>query len=224
MIKEYLNWDSDFFKINIWKITSENILDINGISFDNGLTYFFSKDQISEFDPYLKDVKITYRKKIPTNTIHVYDQCIHSIFNKNIISDQLLNLTYQSGEYSRFNKDLNLPQRKFFELYKLWISNSVKGILSDEVLVYEVNEDIVGFITMKNINSVCKIGLIAVDTTKRGMGIGKKLMNAVDLWAFKNNCKEVVVETQEENLVACNFYEKLDFVINKKDYIYHIWK
>lgn len=159
------------------------------------------------------DRKISYQKDVQNvedqNGIKSYE---------GPLTDKLLQLAFQSGEYSRFKIDARLGVEKFRSLYKLWIS---KAIDSNSILT---NADQSGMITYV-INEYClNIGLIAVDETVRGKGIGKKLMRGAEKKAFELGLKTILVPTQEDNQTACRFYESLGYTAMEKVYVYHWWK
>lgn len=49
---------------------------------------------------------------------------------------------------------------------------------------------------------------IRIDTEYRGMGIGKKLFDSAMKWSKKRDCKLMKIETQNNNVSACEFYHK----------------
>ncbi|MGB0427775.1 MAG: GNAT family N-acetyltransferase, partial [Flavobacteriales bacterium] len=81
-----------------------------------------------------------------------------------------------------------------------------------------------GFVTLGEKNKRANIGIIAIDHSTRGKGVGKLLMQAADDWAFQNNYATIQVITQGENEGACRFYEACGFEQEQLDYFYHIWR
>lgn len=47
----------------------------------------------------------------------------------------------------------------------------------------------------------------------RRSGVGEKLVNAVERWARARRCRALDVETQNTNVPACRFYERLGFTL-----------
>src|SRR5690606_27130927 len=62
--------------------------------------------------------------------------------------DQLLQLTLESGEYSRFAIDKNFVNNEYRKLYTKWIENSIDKINAIEVLLAVEGESILGFVTL----------------------------------------------------------------------------
>lgn len=223
MNHNYLEWDSNFFETEVYKCICDDISLFDASKLSNGLTYLFSKKEIIDLKGLLYDQKVTFKKNIHQHQIKI-DQNIEVVSADSEISEELLKLSYQSGEYSRFKKDPKIPSNKFLDLYQLWIVNSVNRSFSDEVFVYKVDGVEVGMITVKKQQDFCKIGLLAVDNSQRGKGIGKKLMDAAEKWALEHGCVTIFVETQQNNMLACEFYKKRSYHVDQKEYIYHLWK
>jgi len=62
-----------------------------------------------------------------------------------------------------------------------------------------------------------------VSEKERGKGIGKKLLDFVEAKALDSSLQEIIVETQERNVSAANFYIKNSFSLAKKIRLYHLW-
>ncbi len=173
---------------------------------------------------FLADEKVTYTKQI-VNLPDNRDPSVVSVLPTDEATDLLNELSYQAGEYSRFKRDPMLPVSKFKELYKLWMVNSVKRIIAKEVFAVHDNGIYKGMITLGIKNGVPDIGLIAVDGQYRGMGIGRKLIEAAEQWAVNEEKRNTIqVVTQGLNREACLFYEKNGYRISSKNYIFHWWK
>lgn len=50
---------------------------------------------------------------------------------------------------------------------------------------------------------------IRVTPGYRGCGVGRRLFERVETWAATHGCRELTVETQNINVPACRFYERL---------------
>ncbi|QXP69635.1 GNAT family N-acetyltransferase [Polaribacter sp. R2A056_3_33] len=223
MIAEYLEWDSIFFGVDVYRGKCKSAVKANEIQLNKGLTYLFCKEEVKLQEKSLFDVKITFAKRLTKKRLKIDSQIIsYPLDNK--VSKELLNLTYQSGQYSRFKIDPKIPNDKFLDFYKLWISNSVNRSFSNEVFTYKIDGIDVGLITLKKDKETCKIGLLSVDEVQRGKKIGSKLMLAAEKWALDNECKEILVETQEQNKIAVAFYKRMKYNIVQKEYIYHLWR
>ena len=99
----------------------------------------------------------------------------------------------------------------------------LKKKICDSVLIYKKEKKIVGFITLKRLESRVDIGLIAVDHNYRGKGIGQILMKSAEKWALERQINTIQVVTQIVNVPACLFYKKNKYKIKNIEYIYHFW-
>lgn len=227
MIIRRLDWDSDFFNIEIGEIQENKFKTYSKDAKAFKLIYYKS----SKID----DFKIDGFKETYTGTKVVYSNYnlkSSTIKNDFVIpvrtikyDDDLYRLAFQSGHYSRFKKDVNFSKAQFESLYRVWVDNSIKKGYAEDVLVYHENNTIKGFVSYSIIsNYEAVIGLIAVDELSRGLGIGKALINEVTRLLQKNNVSTLHIPTQQDNLVACNFYNKMGFKINSKQVIKHFWK
>lgn len=76
------------------------------------------------------------------------------------------------------------------------------------------NEILTGQIMiLKYWNSYCYINDIRISKDHRGKGIGKALIEKAIEWAKSKNCIGLEAETQDVNVNACRFYEKMGFIL-----------
>lgn len=135
----------------------------------------------------------------------------------------LENLAIQSGEYSRFAVDPNIPRKQFIDMYKTWIWKSLRKELADEVFVLQDTDRIAGMVTLGEKNKRGDIGLIAVDSASRNKNFGQTLVRAAQNWFMVNNYQFGQVVTQGQNTAACNLYKKCGYTVEKTEYSYHFW-
>ena len=232
---EILDWDSNFFDIKICRVngTIENSIELSDIlkelkESETDLVYYSSPKPLQNFEelslPYkidLVDKKITYLKKI-TENIGISESVTE--FIGEYPDDKLIQLAIESGIYSRFNVDKRIGRQKYEAMYKTWIINSVNKKIAKNVLVYLDNQQIVGFVTLGEKKLRADIGIIAVDSSVRGRGIGTSLMFSAENWFLKNDYQLMQVVTQGDNLAASKLYESCGFVIEQAEYFYHMWK
>lgn len=215
---EFLKWDSDFFgskigRYNYLSDTESFPEDENFKIYD--LVYIFSNKPIPSLFNCLMDIKVFYEKltveKPKSNNLSAFDPNLHS-FN------QLLELVYLSGHESRFLKDPFFGVKDFEKMYKKWIEKSLEDQLS-QVLVYAERDNLIGFVSFSNGQSINKIDLIAVKKSHQGKGIGALLIDGVEnRLGIK---KKIRVPTQQSNLGACKFYNNQGFNKVETRYIYH---
>lgn len=232
---DILNWDSNFFNNKICRINGSitNVDELSNILIelskqDIDLAYYSSPFALGGhllisklYSINLVDRKTTYVKKI--NQDAPFHNSVIKYASK-YPNQKLLDLSVQSGVYSRFKVDNKIGRSKYEELYKEWITNSVNKKIAKEVLVYLQNE-IAGFVTLGEKNSRADIGIIAVDEHYRGKGIGKGLMLSAEKWfANYSNFTQIQVVTQGDNAPACKLFESCGYKVDKVDFFYHLWR
>jgi len=235
---EYLDWDSSSFGFKVGQIVFEDYF------FENELNYLLDKAIQEKYK--LIYVFIPENKEILSNTlkkrngklvdrkiiykIDLRDKAIQEE-NKNIfdwtgepLTNELLLLTYSSGQFSRFLLDKQLPKNVFQSMYKEWIEKSLSGELADKVYVAVEKEKVIGFVTVKiSVNKIGEIGLIAIEKNAQGKNIGTKLIHKCFNYLRNNNIRKLLVPTQLDNIKACKFYEKNGFSKYLVTNIYHFW-
>jgi dTDP-4-amino-4,6-dideoxy-D-galactose acyltransferase len=173
---------------------------LGGILVDHKVTYLIDLKKISLTpDPSVK----SYTEKKP--------------------SDDLINLAYESGNFSRFQNDPNLTEQQFKNIYKTWITNSVNHTFADDVLGIVENNKLLGMVTVGEKNNRGDIGLLAVSEKARGKKIGTRLVNAALHYFIQKNYSQSQVVTQQENIPACKLYEKCGYHVEKIEYFFHFW-
>ena len=129
-----------------------------------------------------------------------------------------------AGENGRFGNDPSIPKEIYRELFKCWIRNSVKKVIADEVLVYKVDEEIVGFATIKVEGDKGYAPLLAVKREYEGKGVSFALMRAIETRLIENNCKYVLSGTQEINKKALATFKRYGLKPQPAEFIYHLWR
>lgn len=229
----HLAWDSHFFgkKIGRIDITDDYISLVEKLEkvfpqqYD--LIYVFGNKStdipneiLRNFNGKLVDKKITYTAKIEDlrtkTTVEIKE------FDKQNGS-HLYDLAYLSGTHSRFRLDESLDIEKFKRLYREWIDKSVSHQIAKRVFVYEDNGQIKGMITLGIKEKAASIGLIAVDETLQGKGVGMSLIDACVEYCKTETIATLDVATQLDNTQACRFYEKCGFTEKSVQNIYHFW-
>ncbi|MFA5298276.1 MAG: GNAT family N-acetyltransferase [Lutibacter sp.] len=181
MKAKLLEWDSVFFKKKVGEVAflkDEILEDMEG--FD--LLYVRQTDdepfEIDHFRQTYTETKVIFSKTLSKNN-ELIDNCIFSVFDIDICKEQIYNLAFESGKFSRFKLDENFKVHEFEELYKIWVDNSLNKKFADNMLVFKQNDTILGFVTYKIFENYAAIGLIATALKMQGTGIGSKLIQAV---------------------------------------------
>ncbi len=224
-----LKWDTDFFGYKVGKLLlNDNNLDENLlINNDFKLIYLFSNEPLSEdlvkkHNLFLSDEKIDLITNVSNLTYNKFEN--ENLVELNILDDNLLDLTFQSGHFSRFKIDSNFKNNEFETLYTAWIEQSISHENADKVIGFSINNKVVGFITFVLKNNMFDIGLIAVNEQHRSLKIGKQLLAYVFNYSLSKKVDFVTVTTQNKNQGALKFYLQNGFSINQTTYIYHLWK
>jgi dTDP-4-amino-4,6-dideoxy-D-galactose acyltransferase len=235
---QILDWDSEFFEIIIARVLPQRLTTVQLEQIIAGmkekkvrLAYWSSnpndkKSQLAALacQGYLADRKVMFVADIeqvqePAGRL----RWVIEEYTDTYTNNELENLAIQAGAYSRFKLDPRIPERKFEDLYKLWIRKSVNREIADTVLVARHAGNVVGMVTVGEKNGRSDIGLISVDTCMRGKSIGRSLVSAAQKWGRKKGYNFTQVVTQEENIVACKLYERCGYRIDKTKYLYHFW-
>jgi dTDP-4-amino-4,6-dideoxy-D-galactose acyltransferase len=124
---------------------------------------------------------------------------------------QLRKLTSGLYSFSRIDNDPLIPKDPASKFYVKWIENSVLGKVADSVLVWLEHGKIAGYITLQKKG---QIPLIGVSKKFQGKGIAKKLLSA-SFRRFKEwGVREVIIETQMDNIPALRAYQSVGFKIS----------
>jgi len=229
-----LEWDSSFFGYQVGKLQGlsisyeglDSLMKIERTKKTKLVYWFVQPTDLCSLELAKKlklqpvDIKVTYQKETRKNLI---DENITSLLNCEL-SPKLLSLAYQSGWQSRFKTDSKFNNFEFERLYATWIEKSIKGESSLDVLGYTKNDEVLGLVTIDHKkDNTASIGLIAVDSSARSIGIGTKLMEASESLSFIKGIRNLTVATQRDNTQACNFYKSIGYDIIEEVYIYHIW-
>lgn len=115
----------------------------------------------------------------------------------------------------------DVPKDKIIKFFKLhWGSTEMvisSGIYDCSVLdgfaVLNEEDKIIGLITYIIKDMECEI--ISLDSTEEGKGIGTTLVQEVEYFAKKKNCKIIKLITTNDNLLALKFYQKRGFIMSR---------
>lgn len=97
-----------------------------------------------------------------------------------------------------WEKEFDLSNWGFFMAY----DNDVP--IGGATLVYNTKE----INLLSNRSDLSVLWDIRVAPEYKSINIGTKLFNHAIEWSIKHNCKQMKIETQNDNVPACKFYEK----------------
>jgi dTDP-4-amino-4,6-dideoxy-D-galactose acyltransferase len=231
-----LEWDTEHFGYKIASVRPSKLEIkelhslINELKTNNfKLAYCFvnPSDEVSNNSlisscGFISDEKVSFVMNIRQLENLIYSSNVCS-YKSNFTSEKLKLLALQSGLYSRFKMDKKFVNNEYEKLYSEWINKSVNKEIADEILVYYIDEEEKGFVTLSMKNETGSIGLIAVDEKERGHSIGKELMKAAFSTFKEKDIINIEVATQKANTRACEFYKSLGFEIGTVENIYHLW-
>lgn len=234
MVKDFeiLDWDSEFFGFKVARISSNisqkyykeliselyhfnvELIYFNS-SFDPSESEFYSILKIDEVVELSKELKLkkNFHPKV-------------KFFNQSEATLEMKNLVRRIARRSRFYFDDNITTAKVYKLYDIWLDKSVNGIGADTVLVYEENNKIKGFATVKvnENNGVGVIPLMGVESKSEGKGISFMLMEAIESYLLEKKCSILRSSTQAKNLKALKVYERFGIKCESGSVINHLWR
>ncbi len=228
---QVLDWDTNFFGYKVGKISLINNEIVDFIDFqknDFELIYLFSEFNIDEnllkkTQAKLQDIKIELTKDLDLKNNYLEQNGNVQLKEITKFSEELYHLVLESGAHSRFKLDKHFVNNEFDLLYKAWIQNSLNDTNAKVIGAY-INNELLGFVSLSLKSGIADIGLIAVHEKARGNHIGKKLLESAYMYSIQNQSNYITVVTQEFNKQAMLFYLNNGFIINKKTFIYHLWK
>lgn len=155
-------------------------------------------------------------EKISADNLQLVNK-IDSTFTVN--SKLKLNLTgnkfsYEIESVSPYKKTYEYEQPEYEQPeYSAYIDNNIRTVFfafEEETLVGQM-------VILKYWNRYACINDIRIKDQYRGKGIGKALMGKAIEWAHEHNCVGVEAETQDINVKACLFYERLGLTLGGVD-------
>ncbi|MBN2858049.1 MAG: GNAT family N-acetyltransferase, partial [Candidatus Delongbacteria bacterium] len=178
-------------------------------------------DRREIFRDKLIDQKVIFKKSLQES---VADAPGISEYNASAVSPELYEIALESGKYSRFKTDKELPTGSYEKLYRKWIEKSVSKEIADKVFVFFEDRRILGLITVKKKNTHGEIGLLGIHPDAQGKGIGSILISAAENYVISEEGSLMEVATQYGNSPACRFYEKNGYSVKSIFNYYHIRK
>lgn len=228
---EILDWDSQFFGIKIARLSSQlkaehfQMIAAKLASHQVQLAYFnstFSVPQNEYFEGYLLDKRISLINRLKNSRI--WDPRI-KFYDKKFLSADMNKLSRRVAESSRFFYDTRIPNSKVYEMYEIWLKKSIKKEMATETIIFEEDNHIRGFATIKALdNRKALIPLFAVDRKHEGKGISFLIMQAIETYLLQNNFEYLESETQAYNFKALKVYERFGIKCEQSHQIFHLWR
>jgi len=147
--------------------------------------------------------------------------------NKNLIVEfgcqdrveEIIKLAEKMYIYDRFHNDPLIPKERADKLHGVWLDNSCKKRVVDEVIIGVLNGKLAGFVTCKLHRKLeeitgLKVGTIVLVGTSpefRGQSVAYTLTIESLKWFKRKGIRFVEVGTQISNIPASRLYEKAGF-------------
>jgi len=178
---------------------------------------------------------------VPAGTARLVEAGVRTVFRKELhdetlrppagivrlrppVPGVLRSLARSAHTDTRFFADGNFSPEKAAELYELWLTKSVDGLLADQVFAAGPREGPLGYATVRRTREgEANIGLIAVAPEARGRGLGRALVDACCAWAAMQAMTSISVVTKEHNAAACGLYAACGFSLAERRTWYHLW-
>ncbi|MGG0120684.1 streptothricin N-acetyltransferase SatA [Bacillus paranthracis] len=129
---------------------------------------------------------------------------------------------------SKVNRRIEYTVEDVPRYEKIYLQNDNEELTYNEyinkpnqvIYIALLHNQIIGFIVLKkNWNHYAYIEDITVDKKYRTLGVGKRLVDQAKKWVKEGNMPGIMLETQNNNVAACKFYEKCGFVIGGFDFL-----
>lgn len=124
---------------------------------------------------------------------------------------------FLDGKWSYNEKLYDTPTQKYYPAEEINSNDYIDNINKAIFFACIDNKCIGQIILRKNWNNYCFIEDISVAKNYRRNGIGKVLIDKAQNWANSNGLAGLMLETQNNNLIACRFYLKQGFEIGSVD-------
>lgn len=175
----------------------------------------------------LADVRVNFMRQTKVHRHDMRDRRGNMFeiqpYSGEVVGPALVELARQAGEYSRFRTDPRIDSRVFEAIYDAWLIRSARREIADEMYVATFESRPVGLLTLAESMGRGTIGLLSVDRSIRGRGLGRSLVELALQWFDERGCTAAQVVTQSANLPACALYEAAGFGIASRERMYHLW-
>jgi ribosomal protein S18 acetylase RimI-like enzyme len=129
------------------------------------------------------------------------------------------------GYYGHYHADSRLDERKCDEGYVAWaVRSCTSKEVASEVLVAEIDDKIVGFLTLRLNNASEMEGLLfGIAPESQRSGVGRALMLSGLELCKEKRAKRMVISTQVTNVAVQRVWCRLGFEPAHSYYTFHKW-
>jgi dTDP-4-amino-4,6-dideoxy-D-galactose acyltransferase len=231
----FLEWDSKFFerriaRLNRRRLDAKTIAESQAWCDSNRIDclYFLADSDHPETprlaeanDFLLTDVRLTLERKI-TQGDHAAPESDPVRLAREDDLGVLRGIAGFGHRDTRFYFDAHFERAKCDLLYQTWIENSFRGF-AQAVLVGEVEGKAAAYLTCHLKDQESQIGLVGVQESSRGMGLGTRLVQRFFSWSHEKGAGRAIVITQGRNVGAQRLYQRSGFETASLQLWYHRW-
>ena len=168
----------------------------------------------------LVDVKIMYEKRLVESTTPFVPPVDTVLALVDATTPQLEALALQSGEYSRFRRDIRIGTQAFEKLYVHWLGRTLGN---GRVWAASSADETLALLAFDVRGGNASIELLAVAPTARRQHIGQYLVQVAEQETQRQGYSKLQVVTHGANRSARHFYERCGFQVCYTEHIYHLW-
>lgn len=138
---------------------------------------------------------------------------------------RLVGTAKNSYKESRFYADPCFDSEKVALMYEIWLTKSITTDFADAVVIAELNQQPVGYLTCHLNRPVGEgnIGLTGIVESARGMGIGQCMYKYGVYWLYAQGMNRVNVITQGSNIAIQRLFQRCGFVTRSVELWFHKW-
>jgi len=234
-----LDWDSDFFGVNVGYISCLRLTQ----NIERHIRRFIRKEKIgmlqylcnchdresvitSEKNGYsFVDMRLTFEQFLRDGNRVEEREHYHVGKGREGDVKKLKEIATGIYKYSRYYFDTNFARDKVVDFYRGWIEKAIHGKFDDYAYVLYRGDEPIGFCSVKKTRKhAAKIGIFGMSPEYNGKGLSTYLLNA-SLGKLKNEegVDYVEVVTQGRNYAAQRLYQRCGFLTKCTELWYHKW-
>lgn len=225
-----LAWDSEFWGFPVGRLNATTLRRADWPAIEDsaqalGLRclYFLADPTDSESvvaaeacGMHYADTRMTFSRKLEAT---VFPMSVRPATADDI--EVLVPLARVGHKDSRFFFDPGFDDLRCGDLYETWLRRSLDGF-ADQTLVAVHDGKPVGYMTLHK-RQTGQVGIIAIDETARGLGLGRALIEAAHATYKEWGLAEASVVTQLRNIAAQRLYQANGYRIAEAGHWFHAW-
>lgn len=230
-----LTWDKEYFKVDSARVNLRGPIDHEGqeeiIAFSKDYDFvtlvnlennkennYWIGEKTSAF---LADINIQFAKVLEKKLGQGDDET--QVVNNLPWNQEILDISKESFQYSRFFNDPKLPKEQAKNIYLHW-AECAFGQKDKYFVISKRQGRIAGYILFSLDGEDSTIELIAVDKKYQGQKVGRSLIEKMEAFLIDKGINKIKVGTQVNNISAAQFYLKRGFIYVGCGSMYHLWR